>query len=203
MIGGALLKALEQLKAAMQETGAKTAEALEAAGKPKRYIGRKKNEDEGPLDPITGQGPSFESQVHAVQMVELEVNTETGTVRILKLTTAVDAGHVINPQNLTGQLEGGMDMGVGFALREEYVAGKTRDWKTFSFPKIQDAFDMEVIIRETPRPKGPLGATGVGEMCMVPTAPAVINAIKNATGVWIYELPATPDKIKAALAAAQ
>jgi aldehyde oxidoreductase len=77
MIGGALLKALEQLKAAMQETGAKTAEALEAAGKPKRYIGRKKNEDEGPLDPITGQGPSFESQVHAVQMVELEVNTET------------------------------------------------------------------------------------------------------------------------------
>ena len=136
-------------------------------------------------------------------MVELEVDTESGKVKVLKMTTAVDAGPVINPQNLSGQLEGGMDMGVGFALREEYVAGKTKDWKTFKFPGIRDTFDMEIIIKETPRPKGPLGATGVGEMCMVPTAPAVINAIKNATGVWICELPATPEKIKAALAAAR
>jgi aldehyde oxidoreductase len=202
MIGNALINGLEQLKAAMQETGAKTSVALEAAGRSKRYVGRKKNEEVGPLDPKTGQGPSFESQVHAVQMVELEVDTETGRVKILKMTTAVDAGPVINPLNLTGQLEGGMDQGVGFALREEYVAGKTKDWVTFKFPTIRDSFDMEVIIRETPRPKGPLGATGVGEMCLVPTAPAVINAIKNATGVWICELPATPQKIKAALAAA-
>jgi aldehyde oxidoreductase len=186
----------------MQETGAKTSQDLEAAGRPVRYIGRKKNEDEGPLDPQTGKGPSFESQVHAVQMVELEVDTATGKVNILKMTTAVDAGPVINPQSLTGQLEGGMDMGVGYALREAYVAGKTLDWGTFQFPKIKDAFDMEVIIRETPRPKGTLGATGVGEMCMVPTAPAVVNAIHNATGVWICELPATPGKIKAALEAA-
>jgi aldehyde oxidoreductase len=200
MIGNALINSLEQLKAAMQQTGAKTSQELEAAGKSKRYVGRKKNEDAGPLDPKTGQGPSFESQVHAVQMVELEVDTESGRVKVLKMTTAVDAGPVINPLNLTGQLEGGMDMGVGFALREEYVAGKTKDWKTFKFPRIRDTFDMEIIIQETPRPKGPLGATGVGEMCMVPTAPAVINAIKNATGVWICDLPATPEKIKAALA---
>ena len=203
MIGNALINALEQLKAAMQASGAKTSKELEAAGKPNRYVGRKKNDEVGPLDPKTGQGPSFESQVHAVQMVELEVDTESGKVKILKMTTAVDAGPVINPLNLTGQLEGGMDMGVGFALREEYVAGKTRDWKTFKFPNIRDTFDMEIIIRQTPRPKGPLGATGVGEMCMVPTAPAVINAIKNATGVWICELPATPEKITAALAAAR
>jgi aldehyde oxidoreductase len=202
MIGNALINALEQLKAAMLETGAKTAQELEAAGKPKRYVGRKKNEEVGPLDPKTGQGPSFESQVHAVQMVELEVDTETGKVKILKMTAAVDAGPVINPLNLTGQLEGGMDMGVGLALREEYVAGKTKDWVTFKFPTIRDSFDMDVLIRETPRPKGPLGATGVGEMCLVPTAPAVINAIKNATGVWVCDLPATPEKIKAALAAA-
>jgi aldehyde oxidoreductase len=202
MIGSALLNALDQLKASMQETGAKTSKELEAAGKPKRYVGRKKNEA-GPLDPKTGQGPSFESQVHAVQMVELEVDTETGKVRILKMTTAVDAGPVIHPQNLTGQLEGGMDMGVGFALREQYVAGATTDWVSFKFPTIRDSFEMEVITQETPRPKGPLGATGVGEMCLVPTAPAVINAIKHATGVWVCELPATAEKIKAALAAAQ
>ena len=199
MIGNALIDALSQLKAAMQEAGAKTGAELKAAGKSKRYLGRKKNEDAGPLDVQTGQGPSFESQVHAVQLAELEVDTETGKVRVLKMTTAVDAGPVINPQNLTGQLEGGMDMGVGFALREEYVAGKTKDWVTFKFPTIKEHFQMETIIRETVRPKGPLGVTGIGEMCMVPTAPAVINAINNAAGVWICDLPATPDKVKAAL----
>lgn len=200
MIGGALIDGLKQLKAAMQETGSIIGTDLEAAGKSRRYLGRKKNEDAGPLDSHTGQGPSFESQVHAVQLAELEVDTETGKVKVLKMTTAVDAGPVINPQNLTGQLEGGMDMGVGFALREEYVAGKTRDWATFKFPTTSDYFQKEIIIRETPRPNGPLGATGIGEMCMVPTAPAVINAINNAVGVWICELPATPDKIKTALA---
>jgi aldehyde oxidoreductase len=199
MIGGAVVNALEQLKAAMEETGAANAEELEAAGKPIRYLGRKKNEDAGPLDPETGQGPSFESQVHAVQMAEVEVDTETGKVKVIKMTAAVDAGTVINPQALTGQLEGGMDMGVGLALREEYLAGKTKDWLSFKFPTMGDSFPMDVIIRETPRVKGTLGATGVGEMCLVPTAPAVINAIKNATGAWICDLPATPEKVKAAL----
>ncbi|MBI5522196.1 MAG: molybdopterin-dependent oxidoreductase [Desulfarculus sp.] len=199
MIGGALVDALGKLKAAMAETGAATAAQLKAAGRPARYLGSKKNEDAGPLDPQTGQGPSFESQVHAVQLVELEVDIQTGAVRVLKMTTAVDAGPVINPLNLTGQLEGGADMGVGLALRERYVAGQTKDWRTFKFPTIADSFAHEVIIRETPRPKGPLGCTGVGEMCLVPTAPAVINAIKNAIGVFICDLPATPDKVLAAL----
>jgi aldehyde oxidoreductase len=199
MIGGALINGLEQLKKAMNETGAKTGDELAAAGRPRRYLGRKKNEDAGPLDPKTGQGPSFESQVHAVQMVELDVDTITGKVSVRKMTTTVDAGTVIHPQNLTGQLEGGIDMGVGWALREAYLAGKTKDWVTFKFPKIQQSFEIETIIQETPRPKGPLGATGIGEMCMVPTAPAVINAIKNATGVWICDLPATPEKIRAAI----
>jgi aldehyde oxidoreductase len=134
-------------------------------------------------------------------MVELEVNTETGEVKILKMTTAADSGTVINPLNLIGQMEGGNDMGVGFALREEYLAGKTLNWTTFKFPRIRNTFEMENILVETPRKEGPMGATGIGEMCLVPTAPAVINAIKNATGVWICDLPATPEKIKAALAA--
>ena len=201
MGGGAMVNALEQMKAAMEEAGGKSYEALKKAGKPTRYMGMKKNEDEGPLDPQTGQGPSFEAQVHDIQMAEVEVNTDTGEVRVIKMTTAVDAGPVIHPQNLEGQLEGGMDMGVGYALREEYVHGKTRDWVTFKFPSMKTAFDMEVTVRETPRVKGTLGAVGVGEMTMVPTAPAVINAIKDACGVRIYDLPATPEKIKAALAA--
>ncbi|MCF8043269.1 MAG: molybdopterin-dependent oxidoreductase [Desulfarculaceae bacterium] len=199
MIGAALVDALGKLKAAMAEAGATTAGELEAAGKPVRYLGNKKNEDSGPLDSETGQGPSMESQVHAVQLVESEVDTETGEVRVLKMTTAVDSGPVINPMNLTGQLEGGADMGVGLALREEYVAGETKDWRSFKFPTIGTSFPHEVIIRETPRPKGPLGCTGVGEMCLVPTAPAVINSIKDAVGVFICNLPATPEKVLAAI----
>lgn len=202
MAGGSLVLAIEQLRKAMDEAGTKTYEGLKKAGKPTRYMGSKKAQGkEGPLDPVTGQGPSFESRVHAIQMAEVEVNTDTGDVRVIKVTTAVDAGKVIHPQNLEGQLHGGMDQGVGFALREEYIHGQTKDWVTFKFPTMKTSFDMDVIIRETPREKGPLGATGVGEMTMVPTAPAVINAIYNACGVRIYDLPATPEKIKAALAA--
>ena len=93
-----------------------------------------------------------------------------------------------------------MDQGVGYALREEYILGKTKDYLSMKFPTIKDTFEMEIITHETPRLKGPLGATGIGEMTMVSTAPAVINAIKDACGVRVYDLPATPAKVKAALA---
>jgi len=202
MAGGSLVLALEQLKKAMEEVGSKTCESLKKAGKPTHYVGSKQAAgQEGPLDPVTGQGPSFESRVHNIQMAEVEVNTDTGEVRVIKMTTAVDAGTVINPHNLEGQLHGGIDQGVGYALREEYIHGKTNDWTTFKFPTMKTSFPMDVIIKETPRAKGPLGATGIGEMTMVSTAPAVINAIYDACGVRIFDLPATPEKIKAALAA--
>jgi len=202
MAGGSLVLAIEQLKKAMEEAGVKTYEGLTKAGKPIHYVGSKKAAgQEGPLDPVTGQGPSFESRVHNIQMAEVDVNTDTGEVQVIKMTTAVDAGTVINPQNLEGQLQGGMDQGVGYALREEYVHGKTRDWVTFKFPTMKTSFPTDIIIRETPRVKGPLGATGIGEMTMVSTAPAIINAIYDACGVRIFDLPATPEKIKAALAA--
>lgn len=199
MAGGALMLALEQLKAAMAEVGASTYADMIKAGAKTRHVGIKKTKWVGPLDRSTGQGPSFESEVHAVQLVEVEVNTETGEVRVVKMTTAVDAGTVLHPLNLTGQLEGGMDMGVGFALREQYVAGQTKDWVTFKFPTMRTSFDMQTVVCQTPRKYGPRGAVGVGEMTMVPTAPAVMNAIADACDVRIFELPATPDKIKAAL----
>ncbi|SFG29763.1 aldehyde oxidoreductase [Desulfotomaculum arcticum] len=200
MVGGALVNAVEQLKQAMRDAGAATYQELIATGRPVRYTGTKTTLEAGPLDPETGQGPSFESVVHALQLAEVEVNTETGEVKVLKMTTAVDSGPVINPKNFEGQLEGGADMGAGFALREQYIAGQTKDWITFKFPSIRTAFEMESIIRETPRLRGTgKGSTGVGEMTMVPTAPAIISAIKDAIGVWICDLPATPEKIKAAL----
>jgi aldehyde oxidoreductase len=201
MIGGALVDAINQLKQAMAETGAKTADELKAADRPVRYMGRKKALEAGPLDPETGQGPSFDSQVHAIQLAEVEVNTETGEVRVVRMTTAVDAGSIIHPQNVEGQLEGGMDMGAGLALREKYEAGISKDWKTFKYPSMKTSFDMDVVIQETPRIRGTEGSVGVGEMTLVPTAPAVINAIHDACGVWILDLPATPEKVLAALKA--
>lgn len=200
MVGGALVEAVNTLKNAMAEVDAKTAGDLEKAGKPVRYIGRKKSAQAGPLDEKTGQGPSFDSQVHAVQLAEIEVNIRTGEIRVIKMTTACDAGVLIHPQNVEGQLHGGMDMGTGFALREQYIAGQTKDWVTFRFPSMKTAFDMETILLQTPRTRGPNGAVGVGEMTMVPTAPAIINALYNACGIWVTDLPATPEKVKAKLA---
>ena len=128
-------------------------------------------------------------------------STETGAVKVLKITVAVDAGTIIHPQAFEGQLEGGIDQGIGYALREEYVIGKTTDYVSFKFPTIRDSVDIEIITRETPRSNGPLGATGIGEMTMISTAPAVTNAIYHACGARVCSLPATPDKVKAALAA--
>jgi aldehyde oxidoreductase len=202
MVGGAMMDGLEQLKRAMSEAGATTYEQLKAKGVKTRYTGTKKGVAQVPLDRKTGQGAGFETEVHDIQLAEVEVDTETGEVRVLKMTTVCDAGPIINPHAFEGQLEGGMDQGAGYALREEYVAGKSRDWVTFPFPTTRTAFDMEVITLETPRERGTNRATGVGEMTLVPTAPAIINAIHDACGVWMRDLPATPEKVKAALAAA-
>jgi aldehyde oxidoreductase len=200
MCGGALVNAIEKLQKAMKESGAKTFDELKKAGRPTRYDGVR-DIPKGDMDPKTGQGSGYDSQVHNIQMAEVEVNTETGEVRVLKMTSAIDAGPIIHPQNFEGQNEGGMDQGVGWALREEYVHGKTKDWVSFKFPTTETSFDVEYLIRETPRLRGPLGMTGIGEMTMTSTAPAVINAIKDACGIWIYDLPATPDRVKKALAA--
>ena len=132
-------------------------------------------------------------------MAEIEVDTETGEIRILKMTAVVDPGRVINPLIVEGQIEGGLDMGVGMALREEYVHGQTKDWVTFKFPTIRHSFATEIVLIETPRLQGPLGAVGVGEFVFLPTAAAVMNALEDAVGIRVRYLPATPDKVLAAL----
>jgi aldehyde oxidoreductase len=199
MAGSALLNALEQLDKAMSKVGSRTYKGLKKAGKPIRYEGSYKIAGDSKLDSKTGQGDSFVSECHNIQMAEVEVDTSTGAARVVKMTCAVDSGRVINPRVFEGQLEGGMDQGVGYALREEYVHGKTRDYVALGFPKITNSFDSEIVIQETPRANGPLGATGIGETTMVSTAPAVISAINDACGIRIYDLPATPTKIKSAL----
>ena len=199
MSGGALVNAIETMKNAMAEAGAKDYNQLVAMGKPTKYMGTKIAETSA-IDPEFGQGAPFESRVHGVQMAEVEVDTETGEVRILKMTAVVDPGTVLNPKIVEGQIEGGLDMGAGMALREHYVHGKTRDWVTSKFPTTRTAFDMEIILRETPRKRGPLGAVGVGEFVLLPTSAAIITAIRYATGgERICDLPATPEKVLRAM----
>jgi len=200
MSGRSMVMAIEALKSALKEVGGDTHADLVKAGKPTRYLAGHTLPHTG-MDPETGQGQVWGSFCHGVQMAEVEVDMETGEVRILKMTAVVDPGTVINPVAVASQLEGGMDMGAGMALREEYVHGETVDWATYKFPTMNTTFDMETILLESPRKDGPLGATGVGEFTLVPTHPAIINAIDNAAGVRICELPATPAKILAGLKA--
>jgi aldehyde oxidoreductase len=198
MSGGALVDGIEKLKAAMEASGARTCRELADAGMPTRYTGVKAQETRV-LDPVSGQGVPYESRVHGVQMAEVEVNTETGEIHLLKMTAVVDAGTIINRNNVEGQMEGGMDMGAGLALREEYVHGVTTDWATFKFPTMETSFDMEIILLETPRKKGPLGAVGVGEFVLLPTPAAIMNAVEHAAGARVTHLPATPKRVLKAL----
>ncbi|MFQ5857242.1 MAG: xanthine dehydrogenase family protein molybdopterin-binding subunit [Anaerolineae bacterium] len=159
------------------------------------------------LDPQTGQGKPYEEYVYATQIAEIEVDTETGEVEILRIAAAHDCGKAINPMLLEGQLEGGIAMGLGYGLLEEMVleGGEVRNqqFTDYLLPTALDVPEIELAIVEKPAPKGPFGAKGIAEASPLPTAPAIINAIYDAVGVRIRELPATPEKILAALQAKQ
>lgn len=155
------------------------------------------------LDPETGRGKPYEAYVFATQIAEVEVDTETGEVRVLKIAAAHDCGKAINPLLVEGQIEGGISMGLGYGLMEEMVLEggevKNPQFTDYILPTALDMPEIDVAIVEEPVPTGPFGAKGVGEPSLIPTAPAIINAICDAVGVRIRDLPATPSKILAAL----
>lgn len=155
------------------------------------------------LDPLTGQGTPFENYVFATQIAEVEVDDETGEVDVLKVIAVHDCGTPINPMLVEGQIEGGISMGLGYALLEELVVenGKVENpnFVDYVLPTAMDMPEIEISLIENPDPLGPFGAKGIGEPATVPTAPAIINAIYDAVGVRIRELPVTPQKILNAL----
>jgi CO/xanthine dehydrogenase Mo-binding subunit len=155
-----------------------------------------------PLDPETGKGVPYAAFAFATQMAEVEVDTLTGEVRVLKVVAAHDVGKAINPANVKGQIYSGVAMGLGFALMEEFVPGKTESMKDYHIPSCADMPEVPCIIVEEPEPTGPYGAKGVGEPALIPTAPAILNAIADALGVRIYDLPANLERVlRAALIA--
>jgi CO/xanthine dehydrogenase Mo-binding subunit len=127
------------------------------------------------------------------------VEVKIGKVNVLKITSVHDLGTVINRLNVEGQLHGGICMGLGYALMEEFVYNKTDNFAKFKIPRAKDMPEMEVITLNIPRKKGPFGASGTAEYADVPTAPAIANAIYNACGVRIRDLPITPEKMKKSL----
>jgi CO/xanthine dehydrogenase Mo-binding subunit len=158
------------------------------------------------LDPETGQGKPFGTYVYATQIAEVEVDDETGEVEVLRIVASHDCGTAINPMLVEGQVEGGVSMGVGFALEEEILFNKdgvqmNPNLTNYIMPTSLDMPEVEVDIVDNYDPSGPFGAKGVGEPTLVPTAAAIVNAIYDAVGVRIYSLPATAEKVHAAMKA--
>jgi Aerobic-type carbon monoxide dehydrogenase, large subunit CoxL/CutL homologs len=140
----------------------------------------------------------------AAQFAEISLDTETGKISIDRLLMLVDCGRVINPLTAVGQVEGGMSQGVGFALSEEMTfdaegRANERDYLTYNLPRFKDAPVMDVIFVQSDEPSGPFGAKSVSELSIDGVAPAIASAIFNATGVWMRNLPYTPDKVLAGL----
>ncbi|OGC74963.1 MAG: hypothetical protein A2145_00660 [candidate division Zixibacteria bacterium RBG_16_40_9] len=175
-------------------------------GKPTRRQAIFKGEQfTSPLDPQTGQGNAYFPYTLGTQIAEVEVDTKTGKVKVLRLVAAHHVGKALNPQLVRGQILGGISMGYGFALSEDAKVlngvPQAQDFGKYKLMKSSDLPDIKVIIVESPETTGPFGAIGVGEPPTLATAPAIINAIQDACGVRISNLPATPDKILNALAA--
>ena len=124
-------------------------------------------------------------------------------MRLARVTAAHDVGRAINPTLAEGQIEGGIAMGIGMALMEEYLPGRTENLHDYLIPTIGDVPEIVPILIEKPDPEGPFGAKGLGEHVLIPTAPAILNAIRHATGAEISELPALPHRVLAAIRRAE
>ena len=153
-----------------------------------------------PLDE-NGQGSPYAVFGFGAHLAEIEVDVELGTVRVLKVTAAHDVGRAINPTLIEGQIEGGVAQGVGMALMEEFFPGKGENLHDYLIPSAGDVPPVESILIEDPSSIGPFGAKGIGEQAVIPTAPSILNAIHDAIGVRIHKVPATPDRVRAAILA--
>ncbi|MCW5750178.1 MAG: molybdopterin-dependent oxidoreductase [Alphaproteobacteria bacterium] len=160
---------------------------------------------EGRFDPPTtpldgdGQGIPYATYAFAAQMAVVEVDMDLGTTRVLSILAAHDVGRAINPVQVEGQIQGGIAQGLGLALMEEYLPGRTENLHDYLIPTIGDVPPIEVLMIEEREPLGPSGAKGVGEPGLVPTAPAILGAIHHATGVRPVFVPVTPDRLRAAI----
>lgn len=153
-----------------------------------------------PFDPETGHGVPNLAYGYVAEAVEAEVDTETGQVRVLRVVCADDVGRAVNPQQVTGQIEGGVAQGLGWAICESFVTAGghvlTPNLSTYLIPTIADMPErIESILVENPDPRVAWGIRGMGEMPLIPLAPALIAALHDATGAWFGRLPLTGERV--------
>ncbi|UWG99016.1 molybdopterin-dependent oxidoreductase [Dehalobacter sp. DCM] len=202
--GNATLHAATQLMDAMRKPDGsfRTYQEMMAEGIPVKYRGKFTNADHTtPYNLDNGQGSPSSTYMYAVFMSEVEVNTNTGKVNVLKMTLNTDIGTIGSKLAVDGQMYGGLAQGIGLALSEDfYDPAKHQTMVACGFPYINDITDdLEVNYIQTPRATGPFGAAGCGEIPLTAPHVAIINAINNATGVRIKDLPALPEKVLAGL----
>jgi len=156
------------------------------------------------FDPQTGYSKPNFAYGYVAQAVLVEVDTETGHVRVLEVISANDVGKAINPLSIRGQIEGGVVQAIGYVILEDFQQQggyvQTPHLSTYLIPTVLDVPErVEPLILEYPDPNGPWGARGMAEMPFLPLAPAVIAAVRDATGVWFHEFPLTPQRVLRAL----
>jgi CO/xanthine dehydrogenase Mo-binding subunit/aerobic-type carbon monoxide dehydrogenase small subunit (CoxS/CutS family) len=153
-----------------------------------------------PLD-SDGQGSPYAAYGFGAHLAHVEVDPRLGTVKVLDIVAAHDVGRAINPILIEGQIEGGIAQGLGMALMEEFVPGQGENLHDYLIPTIGDIPPVTSILIEDAAREGPYGAKGIGEQALIPTAPAILNAIHHAVGIRLLKLPATPGRIRAAIIA--
>lgn len=174
-------------------------EAMEVDGE--GYVLRAEETYDPPTLPLdaAGQGAPYAQFGYAAHLAYMEVDLALGRARALRIVAAHDVGRAINPLLIEGQVEGGVAQGLGMALMEEFLPGRTENLHDYLIPTIGDVPPVETLIVEVPDAHGPFGAKGLGEHALIPTAPAILNAIARATGARLRQVPATPARLRAAL----
>jgi CO/xanthine dehydrogenase Mo-binding subunit len=182
---------------------AELVKAMPAAGRPTQALEKFDAPSAPTIDPLTGQGKPFNDYTFGTQAVEVEVDDETGETRVTRLVACYDVGQVINRQSAEGQVEGGAVQGLGHALLEavalEEGISRNPHLLDYRIPTALDAPAVETILIESGAGLGPFGAKGIGEPAMTPTPAAVMNAVANAIGRPVTELPLTAERVLAAL----
>ena len=151
-----------------------------------------------PLDD-NGQGVPYATYGFAAQMAEVEVDTALGTTKVIEIVAAHDVGRAINPTLVEGQIHGGIAQGLGMALMEEFIPGRTENLHDYLIPTAGDMPRVKTYLIEDPEPVGPFGAKGVGEPALIATAPAILSAIRHATGARLTRVPVLPHRLWQAL----
>lgn len=153
-----------------------------------------------PYDPETGKSHANFSYGYVAETIDVEVDTETGELKLLNVICGNDVGKAVNPQQVTGQIEGALLQAAGYATMEEFIQKdgitRTRNFSTYLIPTILDIPDnVNPMILEYADPIGPFGVRGMGEMPYLPFVPALIAAVHDATGIWFNEFPLTPERV--------